>query len=123
MGVVKKVLKLLRTEQMCSDMHPEKNIMSYLRLWNKNLKMDGYGNLYLINPGTPLICAHMDTVQKTTDVAKLCTIRNKDWKIKWDNIIIGADDKAWIALAMEMYEWFGDKISLLFENMALNMEL
>lgn len=114
MGVVKKVEKLLKLEQMCSDQCPERNVMSYLRLWNKKLQMDGYWNLFLINEWTPLICAHMDTVQKTTDVAKVCTIRNRDWKIKWDNIIIWADDKAWIALAMEMYEWFGDKISLLF---------
>ena len=114
MGVVKKVLKLLTTEQLCSDKCPERNIMSYLRLWNKKLQMDDYGNLYLINPGTPLLCAHMDTVQKATDVAKINTIYNRWWKIKWDNIVIGADDKAGIALAMEMYEWFGDKVSLLF---------
>jgi len=114
MAVVKKVLKLLRLQQKCSDQCPEREVISYLRLWNKKLNMDDYGNLYLINPGTPLICAHMDTVQKVDDVDKLSTVKLKDNKIKWDNIIIWADDKAGIALAMELYEYFGDKISLLF---------
>ena len=114
MAVVKKVLKLLKLQQQCSEQCPERQVISYLRLWNKKLQMDDYGNLYLINPGTPLICAHMDTVQKVDDVSKLSTIKLKDDKIKWDNIIIWADDKAGIALAMELYEYFGNKISLLF---------
>ena len=114
MAIVRKVLKLLRTEQLNKGQCPERNIIQYLRMWNKNLSMDDYGNLYLINPGTPLICAHMDTVQKDDDVAKLSTIHQRGDEIKWDNIIIGADDKAGIAMAMELYELFWNKVSLLF---------
>lgn len=114
MALVKKVLKLLRTEQLNKETHPERNIIHYLRMWNKDLSMDDYGNLYLINPGTPLICAHMDTVQKDDDVLKIHTITLKNNIIKWDNIIIWADDKAGIAMAMELYELFWNKISLLF---------
>lgn len=114
MAIVRKVLKLLRTEQLNKEQCPERWVIQYLRMWNKDLSMDDYGNLYLINPGTPLICAHMDTVQKDDDVTKLNTIRVRWDEIKWDNIIIWADDKAGIAMAMELYELFGNKISLLF---------
>ena len=113
MSVVKKCFKLLQLRQHFNWI-PEREVMSYLLNWNRKLNMDEYGNLYLINPGTPLLCAHMDTVQKEDDVAKLHTLRLKDWIIKANDAIIGWDDKCWIAIAMELYEKLWNKVSLLF---------
>ena len=113
----------------------EKNIIKYLKSRNKNLKQDKVGNLYLINVWTPLICAHMDTVGSAEAQKKLNRIsivepwdvlKNNDLP-PYDDIInqttsniiigednIGADDKCGVAIAMELYETFGDKVSLLF---------
>ena len=113
MSVVKKCFKLLKLRQHFKWI-PEREVVAYLRNWNLKLKSDNFGNLYLINPGTPLICAHMDTVQREDSVARLWTLRLKNWIIKADNAVIGWDDKCWIAIAMEMYEKLWDKISLLF---------
>ena len=113
MWVVKKCFKLLSLKQTF-DKCPEQNVIRLLRSWNWALKQDEYGNLYLINPGTPLICAHMDTVQRQDSVDKIHTLRLVNGIIKADNAIIGWDDKCWIAIAMEMYEKLGNKISLLF---------
>jgi len=123
MWLVKKCVSLLRLPQKFPgyakmaeiDWCAEENVIRYLKSWNKKLQMDDYWNLYLINPWKPLICAHMDTVQRQDDVAKVNTIcLNNEWIIKWDNIIIWWDDKCWIAIAMEMYEHLWDEISLLF---------
>lgn len=113
MSVVKKCFKLLKLRQHFKWI-PEREVVAYLRWWNRNLKTDEYWNLYLINPGTPLICAHMDTVQQQDSVDRLYTLRLKGWIIKADNAVIWWDDKCWIAIAMELYEQLGDRISLLF---------
>ena len=113
MSVVKKCFKLLKLRQHFKWI-PEREVVAYLRWWNRNLKTDEFWNLYLINPGTPLICAHMDTVQYQDSVDRLYTLRLKGWIIKADNAIIWWDDKCWIAIAMELYEQLGDRISLLF---------
>lgn len=113
MSVVKKCFKLLKLRQHF-EWIPEREVVAYLRNWNLKLKSDEYWNLYLINPGTPLICAHMDTVQREDSVDRLWTLRLKDWIIKADDAIIWWDDKCWIAIAMELYEKLWNKISLLF---------
>lgn len=113
MSVVKKCFKLLKLRQHFDNV-PEREVVAYLRNWNMKLKSDNYWNLYLINPWTPLICAHMDTVQKQVDVDRLWTLRLNHWFIKADKAIIWGDDKCWIAIAMELYEQLGDRISLLF---------
>jgi len=123
MWLVKKCVSLLRLQQKFPgyakmaevDWCAEENVMRYLKSWNKDLKIDEYWNMYLINPWTPLLCAHMDTVQREDDAAKVNTIHlNNEWIIKWDNIIIWWDDKCWIAVAMEVYEKLGNQVSLLF---------
>lgn len=123
MWLVKKCVSLLRLKQQFPgwekkdqiDWCAEMNVIKYLRSWNKNLQMDEYGNLYLINPWTPLLCAHMDTVQREQHADKVNTIHlNNEWIIKWDNIIIWWDDKCWIAIAMEVYERLWNQVSLLF---------
>ena len=53
----------------------EREVIAYLKSWNPKLKQDGYGNLYLINPGTPLLNAHMDTVQSKQCVDNLKSLR------------------------------------------------
>ena len=113
MSVVKKCFKLLKLRQHFDNI-PEREVVAYLRNWNMKLKSDNYWNLYLINPGTPLICAHMDTVQKEDSVDRLWTLRLNHWFIKADDAIIWGDDKCWIAIAMELYEQLWDRISLLF---------
>lgn len=119
MGVVKKALKLLHHREVG-------NVQKYLRSWNKDLIADELWNLYLINPWTPLICAHMDTVRDKEDADKVSTIKyetqyeegdvveNAKTIIRGDNIVLGADDRAGVAIAMELYEMLWNKVSLLF---------
>lgn len=114
MSVVKKCFKLLKLHQHFDTGLPEREVISYLKSWNNKLQQDEYGNLYLINPGKPLINAHMDTVQSADCVKKLKTLRLKDWTIKAKDAIIWGDDKCWIALAMEIYEKLWNEVSLLF---------
>lgn len=113
MSVVKKCFRLLQLKQHF-DSIPEREVVAYLRGWNRNLKSDNYGNLYLINPGTPLLCAHMDTVQREDSVKNLHTLRLSNWIIKANDAVIWGDDKCWIAIAMEIYEKLWNKVSLLF---------
>lgn len=113
MSVVKKCFKLLQLRQHF-DWIPEREVIAYLRSWNRNLKTDEYGNLYLINPDTPLLCAHMDTVQREDSVNNLHTLRLNNWVIKAKDAVIWGDDKCGIAIAMEIYEKMWDKVSLLF---------
>lgn len=116
MSVVKKCFKLLKLKQHFDKAYPEREVIAYLRWWNRKLKTDEYWNLYLINPGTPLISAHMDTVQKEDSVKNLWTLRLKNWIIKANDAVIWWDDKCWIAIAMELYEQLWDRISLLFSR-------
>lgn len=116
MWVVKKCFNLLKLEQLYDNKKlPEQNVITYLRLRNPRLKSDSYGNLYLINPWTPILNAHMDTVQKFDDTVG-CTkkLKIKRDKISAKNCIIWWDDKCWIAIAMQIYEEVWDKVSLLF---------
>lgn len=132
MWLTQKCLNLLRLKQICkpklvfwkplteqiSNMYPEQNVINYLKSWNKNLKQDEYGNLYIINPWTPLLSAHMDTVQREDDTIWMphIHINKKKWTISYTNSIIWWDDKCWIALAMELYEKYWDRVSLLFSR-------
>ena len=114
MSVVKKCFRLLQLRQHFGAGFPEREVIAYLKSWNPKLKQDGYGNLYLINPGTPLLNAHMDTVQSQQCVNNLKSLRLVKWIIRAKDAVIGWDDKCWIAIAMEMYERLWDKVSLLF---------
>lgn len=130
MWVVQKCLNLLRCQQRFAPQlefgkpydanwwYPEQEVISYLKSWNNKLKQDEYGNLYLINPWTPLLSAHMDTVQGRDDVVWMPKIKisKKKWTISYNNSIIGWDDKCWIAIAMELYEKYWDKVSLIFSR-------
>jgi hypothetical protein len=75
MSVVKKCFKLIQLRQHFDAGFPEREVIAYLKSWNPKLKQDGYGNLYLINPGTPLLNAHMDTVQTQQCVNNLKSLR------------------------------------------------
>lgn len=114
MSVVKKCFKLLQLKQHFDKWLPEREVISYLKSWNNKLKSDEYGNLFLINPGTPLLNAHMDTVQSEQCVKNLHTLRLKNWTISAKDAVIWGDDKCWIAIAMEVYEKLGNQVSLLF---------
>ena len=132
MWLTQKCLNLLRLKQICktklvfwkplteqiSNIYPEQNVINYLKSWNKDLKQDEYGNLYLINPWTPLLSAHMDTVQREDDTIWMphIHINKKKWTISYDNSIIGWDDKCGIALAMQLYEKYWNSVSLLFSR-------
>lgn len=132
MWLTQKCLNLLRLKQICTpkltfgipldkqlrDVYPEQNVINYLKSWNKDLKQDEYGNLYIINPWTPLLSAHMDTVQWTEDAENMphIHINKKKWTISYDKSIIWWDDKCGIALAMELYEKYWNKVSLIFSR-------
>lgn len=105
-------------EEINQDFYPEQEVIDYLKSWNHNLKQDEYGNLYLINPWTPLLSAHMDTVQNEEDVVNMPKIKinKKKWTISYKDSIIWWDDKCWIAMAMELYEKYGNKVSLIFSR-------
>ena len=116
MSVVKKCFRLIQLKQHFDKKgYPEREVIAYLKSWNPKLKQDEYGNLYLINPGTPLLNAHMDTVQSAECVKNLDSLRLRNWMIGClKPAVIWGDDKCWIAIAMEIYEKLWDKVSLLF---------
>lgn len=132
MWLTQKCLNLLRLKQICktklvfgkplteqlSNIYPEQNVINYLKSWNKDLKQDAFGNLYLINPWTPLLSAHMDTVQREDDASNMpgIKINKKKWTISFNKSIIWWDDKCWIALAMELYEKYWNRVSLIFSR-------
>lgn len=132
MSLVWKLKTLAKIPQVFDvSIKREQKIINYLKSRNPKLKQDGIWNLYLINKDTPLICAHMDTVQDEKEakliesnhikiiymdvtrwwwVNKITTIE----RVMTSDYQIGWDDKCWIAIAMQLYEELWDKISLLF---------
>ena len=137
MWLIRKLTTLLKIPQVYNyysqsivvgDKYAEINIVKYLQSWNSDLKQDTYGNLYILNPWTPLVCAHMDTVQmwKDTNAITVNWLIIKNWDIKakptintytknkqwWG--IIGGDDKCGVAMLMQLYEEYWDNISILF---------
>lgn len=130
MWVVQKCLNLLRLQQRFAPKlefgkpynsnwwYPEQEVIDYLKSWNNKLQQDSYGNLYLINPWTPLLSAHMDTVQRSDDVEWMprIHINKKKWTISYNDSIIWWDDKCGIAMAMQLYEKYWNKVSLIFSR-------
>lgn len=78
------------------------------------LESDAFGNLTCLRPNTPLISAHMDSVGSPAAQALLPYIQVfRDKSIRGlDNI--GADDKVGLALALALYEHYGDQLSYAF---------
>ncbi len=130
MALIKKLKRLASLPMDFGSKYAEAHVAWYLQEVIPKLEYDEVGNLYLINPWTPLVCAHMDTVQTQAEVNQL-----KQWvEIKYELVQrwrgkdkselvekimtapfqIWFDDKCWIAIAMELYEELWDKISLLF---------
>ena len=122
-----------KTWDKAKDKPREKKVAKYLKSRNPKLTEDEMWNLYLINKNTPLVCSHMDTVgdydaQKQVHKIRLfhtwerinrlnaqwAEIVNNLWPVIVWQANIWADDKCGIAIAMELYEQLGDKISLLF---------
>ena len=135
LALVKKLLKVMKVPQVFdAELEREAKMQAYLKSRNKNLKQDKTGNLYIINKDTPLICAHMDTVwsqQAQTLIKNIRIVKPWEFTGRFNNdkkpilntfpskIIIGqdniwADDKCGVTLAMELYEKYWDKISILF---------
>lgn len=128
MALIKKLKKLVLIPQVFqTGRKKEEMIIDYLKEWNPHLKEDAMGNLYLFKKGAPLICAHMDTVQTEAERVKVLdwnvyvwpgiyTKRNKEveWDIMMADFQIAADDKCWVAIAMELYEKTNGWVSLLF---------
>lgn len=119
MWVVRKLKKLISIPQVYTNArndYKEMKLVQYLRQWNPKLQQDEKWNLYLINPGTPLLCAHMDTRQTelSTNYNEMKWIlKIKEWILKtW--YCLWADDKCGIAIAMQIYEELWDAVSLLF---------
>lgn len=82
------------------------------------LNQDSYGNLFIIHPNTPMLCAHMDNVWTYEDHKKLKSVgfrQNKKWQ--WDSIVwagnLWADDKCWVAIALYLKKKLWDKVSIL----------
>jgi len=121
MWLIRKLKKLVEIPQQfekSSSGHLVREIrmIQYLRQWNKKLNVDSVWNLFIINPGKPLICAHMDTVQSENS-CKLITqwwLTIKDWVMSCKGADIWWDDKCWLAIAMQLYEELWDEISILF---------
>lgn len=115
MGLIKKFKKLVTLESTITT--EEDVIRHYLKSRNNKLQEDEHWNLYLINPGTPLICAHLDTVKWYTDHQQMKDkgLNMQYWMIKVkDDWILWADDRAWVAIWMQIYEDIWDNVSLLF---------
>lgn len=119
MWVVRKLKKLIGIPQ-CFEYttwrKKEHFVIEYLKQWNPKLRQDEKGNLFIINPGTPLLCAHMDTVQTLTQSNHSTNPSNMkivDWILS-TGMCMWADDKCWIAIVMQIYEELWDKVSLLF---------
>lgn len=118
----KRILKLI-TIPNSKTIVKELNIINYIKKHIPEIQEDWFGNLYIINDNTPLICAHMDNVWSELAQSLLSeiyvwpcveNIKKKNFKwILWQGNI-WADDKCWLALAMELYKHFGNKISILF---------
>ena len=135
MGLTKKLLHLMKIPQVYNkEWLQEQKVIEYIKSVIPTLKQDKTWNLYLINKNTPMICAHMDTVWWPEAQKVLNNIRvvkpwedtgrkNEKWQkttnilqssiIVWD-MNIWADDKCWLAIALELYEKLWNKISLLF---------
>jgi putative aminopeptidase FrvX len=74
--ITKKFLALARLPMMWGQgIYAEQAIINYLKGRLPKLKQDEYGNLYYINPGTPLVCAHMDTVETEACSKKRHTVK------------------------------------------------
>lgn len=134
MWLVRKLKKVLQIPQDYSnELWAECHLSKYLKQWQPKLQLDDCWNLSIINPWTPLLCAHMDTVQKeiNTSVIKTNWLLHQDWILcvkpsTWLPIkdikntagpywgILWWDDKCWVAMLMQAYEEFGDDISILF---------
>ena len=133
MALLRKLKKLASLPQNFSTGRKEKFIIQYIKSRCPSIQEDEMGNLYIMNPWTPLICAHMDTVQSPID----CQQNEKfGWPRIWYSRVskdisytktlevdatvmmckaqLGWDDKCGIAIAMEMYEKYWDAISILF---------
>lgn len=91
----------------------EDNVRNYIKKRIPRLTEDRHGNLYLINENTPLFCSHMDNVGSKEAQRHLKKIKYNDGIIKGTHNM-GADDKVGIYICLKMYEYFWDKISLLF---------
>lgn len=137
------------------DIDREAKMIEWIKWKIPHIQQDNFGNLYIINPWTPLLCAHMDTVgsqiaqenvhnisihnvsltdiSQTTTAEKFTdetiddtfpiTVKNayntiakfkaKTDIIKWTHNI-GADDKCWVAIVLQLYADLWDNISILF---------
>lgn len=125
-GLVKKLLAITKIQQLdareylyysdldkASRLAIEQPLKNYLLTKIPSLQEDAVGNLYLINSGTPLVCAHLDNVGSSAAQQELANVKVTNGILKGTKNI-GADDKVGVAIALQLYANYGDKISLLF---------
>lgn len=124
-GLVRTLLELVHTRQTNIPQYlyfsdedrahtrPEALLQAYVRKHIPDIQEDSEGNLYKITAGTPLLCAHLDNVgseaaQDLLRTASVCKGRLQGLAN------IGADDKNGVAIALQLYKHYGDRISVLF---------
>jgi len=94
--------------------HQEDNVREYIKQQIPEIKQDSIGNLYIIHPNTPIICAHMDNVGSAEAQKHLHKIRIDSRGIIRGTHNMGADDKVGIFIALELYKRHPKKVSLIF---------
>ena len=98
-NIEKILLKLLTLDQW--ELNKEKHVRDYIKGLIPEIQEDLVGNLFISNPGKPILSAHMDWVH-SFDNENVITI--KDWVIRSKNKMwLNADDRCWIAIAVATY--------------------
>ena len=101
--------KLFQTK---SESETSSLVQQELKRMNIGYKTDMLGNIYKIDiPNSPLLSAHMDTVQRESDIEKINKIKITTNKITGKGII-GADDKCGIYIILQLLKEFN--INFLF---------
>lgn len=102
-------------ERVLSLARPEQWVQLYLLKMIPDLKVDWIGNMYLINPWTPLVCAHMDSLASAQEKT-LHKIQVYEGDRVQGKGIIWCDDKCGIAVALRLRDYFkkNNGISFLF---------
>lgn len=114
-----KILNTLYT--IHSPSKKEDQMLSYLKRllneWRIDFKVGPKGQLYSINPGTPLLVAHTDQVQKSKcDVVKQYKNRIYGFDSKGNLTGLGADDKNGIYITLMQIQNFRENVSFIFST-------
>lgn len=114
MPKAKNLITLLKIPHGDNGKPQEHNVREYIKSQVKGIKQDSTGNLYLIYPNTPIVCAHMDNVGTAEAQKHLHNIKIDSSGIIKGTHNMGADDKVGIFIALELHKRLGKKVSLIF---------